>query len=259
MKIYLADSYGHYKYILKELNYDKSKLPVYLLQTFYDLRSLNDNDIKYIIKNCKCFLLDSGAFTFMNSGKKVMWKKYVDEYIEFINIYNINQFIELDLYTLPEIGTQRTLKIRKYIEYNTGKQTIPVFHACMGMEMYRDLCKEYDYIAIGASGLTSECRWVKNDKLLFQMVKIANSYNTKVHGLGYTRLSNINNTKIPFYSVDSSAWVGSRFNTRYDIKNGILVNSNAVRKGERLKDWKQLDLHNLKVWRKIQKLKSKEC
>lgn len=258
MKIYLADSYGHYKCILKELNYNKNKLPVYLLQTFYDLRNIKHEDVKKMMQGCSYFLLDSGAFTFMNSGKKVIWKNYVDDYIEFINQHDIKQFIELDLYTLSDIGIQKTIKIRKYIEHHTKKKVIPVFHACMGMKMYRELCREYDYIAIGASGLTKECKWVKNDKLLFQMVKIANSYDTKVHGLGYTRLQNINNTKIPFYSVDSSAWVGSRFNTRYDIKGGAIVSSKAVKQDERLKDWKQLDLHNLNVWRKIQLIKDKE-
>lgn len=70
MKIYLADSYGHYKCILKELNYNKNKLPVYLLQTFYDLRNIKHEDVKKMMQGCSYFLLDSGAFTFMNSGKK---------------------------------------------------------------------------------------------------------------------------------------------------------------------------------------------
>ena len=128
----------------------------------------------------------------------------------------------------------------------------------MWMKRYRDLCKEYDYIGIGASGLTEECRWTKNKKLLKQMVSIANSYGTRVHGLGYTRLSNINRTEIPFYSVDSSAWIGTRFNTKYDVKCGMLAQSKATKQGERLKNWKQLDLHNLSEWRKMQQIKDKE-
>lgn len=255
MKIYVA-GYGGMPQILKKWGY--KDCPLYILQTFYDMRKYDRVDCENIMSCCKGFILDSGAFTFMNSGKKVHWKTYVDEYIEFVNQYDVKQFVELDLYTLQDVGIEKTLKIRRYIEHNTKKQTIPVFHACMGLSMYRDMCKEYDYIAIGASGLTEECRWVKNDKLVYQMVKIANSYGTKVHGLGYTRLSNINNTKIPFYSVDSSAWIGSRFNTRYDIVRGSIVSTNATAEGERLKDYKQLDEHNLKVWRKIQMIKDGE-
>lgn len=256
MKIYLA--LGGREIIFKMLRYEKEKCPIYLLQTFYNLRGRNEKAVRNVLSSCEEFLLDSGAFTFMNSGEKVHWKTYVDEYIEFINKYDIKQYFELDLYTLPDVGIEKTIKMRKYIEHHTGKKSIPVFHACMGMGMYRELCQEYDYIGIGASGLTEECRWVKNTKLLKQMVRIANRYGTKVHGLGYTRLSNINRTDVPFYSVDSSAWIGSRFNTRYDVKGGMLVQSNATKQGERMKDTKQLDLHNLQQWRKIQQLKNTE-
>ena len=244
--------------LIRSINFNKEKCPVYLLQTFYDMRKMQSCDVLRMLGSCKEFLLDSGAFTFMNSGKKVHWKTYVDEYIEFINKYDVQQFFELDLYTLSNVGIEKTIKMRKYIEYHTGKKSIPVFHACMGLQMYRELCEEYDYIGIGASGLTEECRWTKNKKLLKQMVSIANSYGTRVHGLGYTRLSNINRTEIPFYSVDSSAWIGSRFNAKYDVKCGMLVQSKATKQGERLKNWKQLDLHNLSEWRKIQQIKDTE-
>lgn len=256
MKIYLA--LGGRETVLKMHNYDKEKCPIYLLQTFYKMRGASKNKVKRILGSCSEFLLDSGAFTFMNSGEKVHWKSYVDEYIEFINRYDIKQFFELDLYTLSNVGIYKTIKMRRYIEHNTGKKAIPVFHACMGIEMYRELCQEYDYVGIGASGITQECRWTKNSRLLRKMVSIANEYGTKVHGLGYTRISNINKTEIPFYSVDSTAWMGSRFNARYDIKRGMLVQSKAADIGERLKDTKQLDMHNLKVWRRIQQIKDTE-
>ena len=52
------------------------------------------------------------------------------------------------------------------------------------------MCKDYNYVAIGASGLTQECKWVKNEKILNQMISIAHSSGAKIHGLGYTRLKN---------------------------------------------------------------------
>lgn len=255
MKIFLA---GSMLQLIRSINFDKEKCPVYLLQTFYDMRKMQRCDVLRMLDSCKDFLLDSGAFTFMNSGKKVHWKTYVDEYIEFINKYDIRQYFELDLYTLPDVGIEKTIKMRKYIEHHTGKKSIPVFHACMGLQMYRELCEEYDYIGIGASGLTEECRWVKNTKLLKQMVKIANSYGTKVHGLGYQRINNLNRNDIGFYSVDATSWIGSRFNTKYDICCGNLVKSKAVSEGERMKDCLQLDRHNMAVFRKLQQIKDKE-
>ncbi len=259
MKIYMAGN-GVLLLLLKKYDWNPDKCPIYLLQTFYDMRKQSEQNFIKILESCKEFLLDSGAFTFMNSGVKVHWKSYVDEYIAFINKYDIQHFFELDLYTLPEVGIEKTIKMRKYIEYHTGKKSIPVFHACMGIKMYRELCKEYDYIGIGASGLTEESRWIKNKTLLRQMIKIANNYGTKVHGLGYQRIDNLNNNKMGFYSVDATSWIGSRFNTRYDIKQNNLVKSKCVEtnKGERLKDYLQLDEHNLKVFRKLQQIKDVE-
>ena len=259
MKIYMAGN-GVLLLLLRRYNGNPSKCPIYLLQTFYDMRKQSESSMRKILGSCKEFLLDSGAFTFMNSGKKVHWKTYVDEYIEFINKYDISQYFELDLYTLPEVGIEKTIKMRRHIERHTGKKSIPVFHACIGLKMYRELCEEYDYIGIGASGLTDECKWTKNKTLLKQMVQIASSYGTKVHGLGYQRIDNLNRNNIGFYSVDATSWIGSRFNTQYDIKSGYLVKSKAVKveEGERLKDYLQLDAHNMQVFRRLQQLKDTE-
>lgn len=246
MKIYLAGA--NTKQQMKLL---KKYGNEFMLQTFYDIRRMKDDTIKYMFLSCNEFLLDSGAFTFMNSGKKVHWKAYVDEYIEFINRYDVKQFFELDLYTLSDVGIEKTIKMRRYIEHHTGKKSIPVFHACMGMEMYRELCREYNYIAIGASGITEECRWTRNKRLLKQMVKIANSYGTKVHGLGYTRLENINTLEIPFYSVDSTSWLsGARFGRVYSMQGNKMFFRDI--KGIDSKEM-GLDEKNLKLW--IQKQK----
>lgn len=256
MKIYLAG--GNDIKTLKKFDMFGCK---YVLETFYDMKKWNEKTLSYFLSMGKIengsFLLDSGAFTFMNSGKKVHWKTYVDEYIEFINKYDIKQFFELDLYTLPDVGIEKTIKMRRYIEHHTGKKSIPVFHACMGLKMYRELCQEYDYIGIGASGLTDECKWTKNKALLKQMVRIANSYGTKVHGLGYTRRENINRTEIPFHSVDSISW---RLNTgmgyEYKTIHGTINRKHP--KGRNNKPREQLENENLKAWCKIQAIKDTE-
>lgn len=254
MKIYLAGGSAskQYREILKRTGCK------YLLQTFYDLRDMKHEDIIDMLKIPKEFLLDSGAFTFMNSGVKVDWKQYIDDYCDFINKYDIKLFFELDLYVLPEIGIDNTIKIREYIEQRTGKKSIPVFHACMGLKMYRQLCKDYDYIAIGASGITDECKWVKNKELLKNIVGIAKSYGTKVHGLGYQRIDNLNDNKIGFYSVDSTSWLGSRFNSKYVLRNGILQKVKGTKDGQRMKNYLQIDEINARVFRKLQDLKDLE-
>lgn len=200
------------------------------------------------------FLLDSGAFTFMNSDKKEDIKAYLDSYIDFINEYDIKYFFELDLYTI--IGIEETYKMTKYLEAKTNKKSIPVFHKCLGLKRWREMCKNYDYVAIGASGLTQECKWVKNDKILNQMIDIAHSYGAKIHGLGYTRLKNLNNPTVKFDTVDSSSVCsGGRFGTSYYLKNGCLYSRKQKKAGQRIKDLKVLDYHNMEIWCTFQKIK----
>ena len=166
----------------------------YMLQTFWDMRKKKDSDVRYIISSCEKILLDSGAFTFMNSGKKVHWKTYVNEYIEFINTYDIQNFIELDLYGV--LGVEMTEKIRRYIEHYTGKKPIPVYHGTLPVSYFRMLCQNYQYVAISATGTIESSKWTKNKKILKQIIRIGHSYGTKLHGLGYTKLENLNNLEV---------------------------------------------------------------
>lgn len=45
----------------------------FVLQTFWDLHNKPDARIREIVDNVGTLFLDSGAFTFMNSGRKVDW------------------------------------------------------------------------------------------------------------------------------------------------------------------------------------------
>lgn len=225
----------------------------FILQTFYDCKRYDVNkQIQQVISAPQIFFLDSGAFTFMNSGVNVNWEEYLNQYADFINRYDIRHFFELDLDTV--IGIEATKKLTACLEAKTGRQCIPVFHACRGLKTWREMCQDYPYVAIGASGLTAECKWVKNDKLLLSMVQIAHEYGTKVHGLGYTRLSNLNHTVIPFDSVDSSACLsGGRFATMYKFTGTKLISTSI--KG-RSPGYKILNQHNIKEWIKMQYYKS---
>ena len=191
----------------------------------------------------------------MNSGKKVNWKSYVNEYIEFINKWGIKQFIELDLDHV--LGVERTIKIRNYLEKKTQRKSIPVFHAIRGIDYYKNLmCSDYDYIAIAASGIVKGIdEYVKNPEILRQLLKIAHKNKCHVHGLAYTRLGNINNITVPFDSVDSTAWLsGARYGTWYKYKNGHLV---ACKMSGRGITGDAYNKNNLKCWIRIQKEKSK--
>lgn len=226
--------------------YIKYKAP-FVLQTYYDLKEQPKNVCKAIVDTPKIFFLDSGAFTFMNSGKSVDFNEYLQDYARFINEFNVKHFFELDLDVI--IGVDKTREMTKHLERLTGKQSIPVFHACRKMDGWRRMISEYKYVAIGASGITEECRWVQNSKILNQMLAMAHKAGCKVHGLGYTRLSNINNTTVYFDSVDSSSCLsGGRFATVYKFTGRKLISKSIKGKSP---GYKVLNDHNIQEWIKM--------
>lgn len=113
MKIFMAGTSSH-KYVVEEHKND------YILESFY---SIKEWQIPYI-KECKMFLLDSGAFTFMNNNKgKIDFNQYLKDYINFINKYDIKYFFELDIDSI--VGHEKVKEMRAVLEKETGKKCIP--------------------------------------------------------------------------------------------------------------------------------------
>jgi len=216
-----------------------------ILQSFYYCNEFTE---KGIIPNCKSFMLDSGAFTFMNNCKKnINWYEYIDKYVDFINRNKIDLFFELDIDVI--VGYEEVKKMRKYIERKTNKKCIPVWHKSRGLEEYKKLCKEYSYIAIGGI-VTKEIKSTEY-KYFSQLIKIAHENKCKVHGLGFTKLKELE--KYKFDSVDSSSWVcGNRFGFVY-LFDGKTLLKQTKNTGQRLKDGKEVALHNFKEWVKFSK------
>ncbi len=237
MKVFLAGGGWEKRLWMKWGKYD-----FYRLHTFYDIAP---HEAK-VIHKYKGFLLDSGAFSFFG-GKEVDWNDYVTKYINFINTHKVEFFFELDLYSI--IGIKETEKIRNRIEKETQKQSIPVFHKRLGIDYYKMLCDKYNYIAISASGMY-ESKWTRQQpEKLRKMVIYANQKNTKVHGLGYTKIDMLK--KIPFYSVDSTSWLsGNRFGALYKFTG---TNLSKYKKPENTRvRTQQTAEHNFKEWIKFQ-------
>lgn len=243
MKLFLAGL--HSEENRANINNDfKDKINV--LESFYYVK---DWMIPYI-ENHWHFILDSGAFTFLGKKGTINWKLYVKDYANFILKHNIELFFELDIDNL--IGIQETRELRQYLEDLTGKKSIPVWRPKRGVDYWYEMLEYYDYVAISASG-KYDSKWTRSKngtEALNTMVKQAHKNNTKVHGLGYTSLSNL--YKIQWDSVDSTAWLyGNRsgFIYQFDGKNlrKIKSNSNQTILG------KNVAVHNLKEWIKFQK------
>lgn len=239
MKLFLAGNNQK-----KCMDFDWKNSSVYILESFY----YADEWVEKHIPLFKDFLLDSGAFTFINSckNKNIKWEEYVDKYADFINRNKVNHFFELDIDKL--VGYDNVLKLRKRLESKTGKQCIPVWHKSRGKEEYLKLCKDYNYIAIGGIAIKD----IKKEEypIFTYLINEAHKQDTKVHGLGFTNLKGLE--KYHFDSVDSTSWTtGNRFGSIYKF-NGKTMEKFDKKQGQRLADSRAVALNNFTEWVKFQ-------
>lgn len=198
----------------KELFYENQTIK-YVLISFLEVKQLDLSKL-----NKHYLLLDSGAFTYLNSKKNAIinWDNYINEYANYINKNNINLFFELDID--PIVGLKEVERLRLKLEKLTNKQCIPVWHKSRGIEYWKKMCEEYDYVAIGGI-VTKEIKQTQYE-VFNNLLKIAKENNCRVHGLGFTRTKLLH--KYKFYSVDSTNWITTRFNMYYifNERQGIM-------------------------------------
>ena len=233
MKIYLAGENAEaWKKIGK---YDFNRLA-----SFYYIK-----DEAELIKKFNSFILDSGAFTYLNQSKTSLnWDKYIEDYASFINKYDVLYFFELDID--PIVGLKEVERLRAKLEVLTNKKCIPVWHLSRGKDYWLDMVKKYDYVAIG--GIVT--REIPSSKypIFTWLLNEAKKEKCKVHGLGFTNLEGIK--KYKFYSVDSTAWLsGNRFGAVYYFDGETMKKQNK-QIGQRVKTNKTA-IHNFREWVKF--------
>lgn len=245
VKIYLAAT-SHVKTPIV----DKLK-PHYLLESFMDIKSDTEKTNKYVDWCLKSdgFLLDSGAFAFMNGNmatkNDINIEDYVKKYINFINKKDILSFFEMDLDCVLSYDSVK--QIREEIEQGTGKPTIPVWHKSRGIDEWYKLTEKYSYVAIGgiASKEIKRSEW----GVFNEMVSIAHKNNCLVHGLGFLPLDYLNNNICPFDTVDGTSWQGHMRGQCYVLDNNILIKY----KDDRY--WKDIAHDCFKSWTEFSILK----
>lgn len=243
MKVYLAGTNSR-DYVFD--NHKNEKL--YVLESFYYVK---DWMLPYI-KNKWNFLLDSGAFTFMNDKKsgKIDWNNYTEKYAQFINDNNIDLFFELDIDSI--IGLKQVEKLRYKLEKLTNKQCIPVWHPTRGKEYWEKMIDQYSYVALG--GMAANVKYKnKIEKYFPYFINSAKQKQCKVHALGYTKIKNLH--KYKFHSVDSTAWLyGNRGGFLYQFTGNDIEQIKT--KNKKLKS-KPAAIHNFIQWVKFQKYAEK--
>ena len=248
MKIFLAAiATGGMPKDLRERVIKECK-PRYVLESIYNGEKTCDYALQ--ISSRKNFLLDSGAFSFMNGAtvSKSEFEAYVDRYIYYIKSRDIPYFFEMDVDCI--FGLNQVEKWRRKIELETNKQCIPVWHKSRGVEYWKNLCADYNYIAIGGFAIKD----IKPTEypIIQKLLIYANNKGVKVHGLGFTKKKILG--QFPFYSVDSSTWITSVIRgSMIQLFNGkTLVDKSFDGQGNKL-DLPKMEARNLVEWTKYQK------
>lgn len=210
----------------------------FVLESYYYMQPWQAEQLQ----NIEHFMLDSGAFTFLNTKRNVVIDDYVDAYINFIKEYDVKHFFELDIDSI--VGYEEVKKIRQKIERRTKKRCIPVWHKSRGIKEFMELCKKYDYVAIG--GIVTKEFERHELFLLNAFCDLAHSYDCKIHGLGFTP---VNIKDYRFDSVDSTSWLsGARFGKIYNFADCRLLSTSPEVKMHYL----EYDKHNLKQFLLLQ-------
>lgn len=223
-----------------------------ILESYYYAK--NNEWLDRIIPTLDSFLLDSGAFSFMQGSKSIVdFDEYIEGYAEYIKRNNIEHFFELDIDSV--IGLKEVERLRKKLQELTGKYPIPVWHKNRGLDYFKKMCKEYPYVALGGIA-GKEIKLDSYEKAFPWFINEAHSAGVKIHGLGYTRIKGL--FQYHFDSVDSTAWL-------YGNRGGYLYIFNEVT-GE-MKQFRaegtnrllphESALHNYQEWCKFQRYAEK--
>lgn len=252
MKIYLAGTNSFKRILTDERHYFLPHLPseikkISILESFYYIR---DWMLPFIPKHWD-FMLDSGAFTFFGKKDKTIdWNDYLEKYAAFINEHKIELFFELDIDVI--LGIAKVEAIRQKLEGLTGKQSIPVWRPSRGVAYWEKMCSEFPYVAISASG-NYDSAWTRRKSavtVLRQMIELAHKKGTKVHGLGFTDLKNLD--RIKFDSVDSTAWLFGNMVGHVCKFDGRTVVKTVKPEGMKIKT-RETGFHNFIEWLKFQR------
>ncbi len=164
---------------------------------------------KYEGKEVK-FFIDSGAYTYQADPKYLEytredWEKQIVSYLNWVkkNKDYIFAIANLDLENLLGVEVVKEWN-EKYFEpfmLETGIPVCFIWHPICGEDGWERYCQRYPYVGMS---------WVADDGTDFSFsygsnkLKVAEKYNTLVHGMGMTRTSIL--PKLPFYTVDSTSW-----------------------------------------------------
>lgn len=204
MKLFLSSviehsiDFDHVDKLENLIDFSKS----YILQTYYKIKP---GDEKYQ-EMAKDFLMDSGAFSVMNSKRQASTfnaLEYTKKYATYIKERNIKSFIELDIDGV--FGIKTYIDCLHCLQDITGLEPLRVWHKRRGFRYWDELTKKFDRVCIG--GIAVKDISLDDEVLFNYLLSTAKKNNCKVHGLGVGSAKYLR--KYDFDSVDSAGWLSS--------------------------------------------------
>ena len=200
---------------------------------------------------CKSLLMDSGAFTVMNSKayrNKFNPMEYCKKYANHIKQNNIDLFLELDIESVYGFEVYRDCLHQ--LQDITGKDPIYVYHKWRGLNYYKELVKRCSYVALGDVSLSGGSRELY--KYFPWFIEEAHKNNCRIHGLAFTSIKDLQ--YMDFDSVDSSSWTsGARFAHPFRFDGHTNQMYDCKRTTERcLAHNEVIKLHDYTEWQKLQ-------
>jgi hypothetical protein len=197
-------------------------------------------------KNDGLFMTDSGGFSFIASinlqetpeaSTEKFWLPYLERYVAWLYEHRDYIYVAANLDLDAIVGREVVLEwnekyfrpLEKYmnIVYVAHRDISKVYNDYDGLKQLKEYCSAYDYV-----GVSQEYKEYSS-----KVYTIAKNNGTRIHGFAWTSIPLLKAN--PFFSVDSTTWLGGvRYGTsyRYDGKN-FVVNDHKkkyVRKVDKL-------------------------
>jgi len=148
---------------------------------------------KYVLRD---WVLDSGAFSAMNSGVDID----LDEYIEFCHDILKSPVPPVEIFSLDVIGDAEGTKRNTEKMWDAGIEAIPAYHIGEPEEYLLHYAATYPKIALGGVAMlrpaAKKSAWAKEC--------FARVWPKKIHGFGFGTERDV--LGLPFHSTDSTNW-----------------------------------------------------
>ena len=177
----------------------------------------------------KSFIMDSGAFSILNSEKQASKFNPIDyakKYGTYVRKHNIDNFVELDIDGI--FGEKIYNECLDILRQTTGKEPIRVWHLRRGLDYWDYLVDNFNFFMIG--GIATGEISLNDEKLFYYLMNKAHSHNKRVHALGVSNINSI--LKYNFDSVDSASWLSSMQYGKFINFNGRYLNSYKIPKND---------------------------